>query len=414
MRARLKEGTGDDLGKQFLELYSTAVGISAEITVDASSTGEGTVGIATTTATGSAATWIPTYSNIEYTFPSGTYTAGHVYAHDLTGPRASVSAITDAMTAAHDEYPNKPFGYFVIAQEASDASNCRALRSACAALCDEWKADTDAPVFADFAINAQYHNASSDLATNDANIASARAALITAFTGDSASIVSNVAFSDVYLDGSPELHAGSFRRPASVYWAWATGAHLFSRDPGDGSYEPATGSSLLAPDGLTRAADDTRGQSKLGGRQGPGFAALRSRGGDLGAVGFKPGATRAGSNSRYVYRGRVATAFSLARVLWPAADALNGQSFETDPLTGSLADEAKDQIESDLQALADGVWKPNDTMRHASKVTVTVDNSGIFQNDGAIPIDVEIVPLGVVENVAITFRMAGTVTFQEA
>jgi len=410
VRARVAEGTGDDLGKQFFELYSTAVGTAAEITVDATSTGEGTLGISTTTAAGSDATWTPTYSNVEYTFPSGTYTAGHVYSQNLVGPRASISALAQAAVDAHDDYPHNPFGFLVVAQEADTSTNCKALKSAFASLCETWKADGDAPVFSDFVIGSPWHTASSSLATNDANIAATRSSLLAAFNGDSASMDANVAFADVYLDGSTDLHLGSFRRPASVLWAWAAGCHLFSLDPGDGSFTPPTGATLLAPDGLTRAADDTRGTAKLGRGDGPGFAAVRSKGGDLGRVGFKPGATRAGASSRFAYRGRVSLAYALARVLWPAVDEINGQSLDPDPVAGTLADDVTEDKQGHLQALADQVWKPSATIRHATLVRVTIDNSGNFSKTGDVPVTVTVVPKGVAEDASITFKFVGTVT----
>jgi hypothetical protein len=410
VRARPKEGTGADLGKTFFELYTTALGSSAALTIDAASTGEALLGLATTTANGTASTITLPYTNLKFTFPSGAdYTKDQQYTLSCTGPRASISALVTGATAARDAYNVTPFGFLVVCQEADTASNCAALESALSTLTATWLADDDAPIGVYHVIGSPFHTASSTRSTNETNIGSADAALLTAFAASSASM-NSVAHDDVYLPGSAALHVGSFRRTAAIAFAQKKAAVELCDGPGTG---PLPEGSLRNPDGLTWARDENTATTKLGGPTGAGFCVLHSR--PDGIPKFAPGATRAGSTSRLNEVGRVAVALRIAQLLWvlTAEWEADPKIFDVNPADGKITDESATSRADALQDTIDDELMPDPPgVRQATAIDIAIDNSTVFQNTGVVPIKATYVPRKEVENVAITITALGVTTIQ--
>lgn len=396
----------------YAELYSVDAGSGVTMTLDlAASDADTLLGFSTASATGTASTVTLPNTNLKFTFPSGAdYTKDQKYALACTGPRASISALVAGATAAHDAYSVAPFGFLAVCQEADTASNCAALSAALSTLTSTWLADPDAPIDVYAVVGSPFHTASSTKATNEANIATADAALLTAFAGSSASL-NSVAHDDVYLPGSSSLHAGSFRRTAAIAFAQKKATVELCDGPGTG---PLVEGSLRGPDELTWARDENTATTKLGGPTGAGFCVLHSR--PDGLPKFAPGATRHGSASRLNEVGRVAVAMRIAQLLqiltapWEA----DPKKFGTDPTTGKIADESAAASADGLQEVIDGELMPDGGVRQAEAIIITVDNSTVYQNTGRAPVTAKYVPRKEVEGVDITITALGTVQITQA
>ncbi len=281
-------------------MYSTAGGSGVSVTIDATAADADTLlGFTSVagnlTASGSAAILPLPFTGLALTCAAGTYAKGERYRIACTGPRASISALTSATSASLSQYRTNPFGFVVVAQPSDSAANCAATDSAISTLTKAAIADANAPVYVTSVVSSPFHVASPIKATNDANILAADTALLAAFAAMPASL-DNVAVDDVYLPGSSELRSGSYRRPASIAWAIKrASAAKIAADVADGLVPEAT---LKAPDGATLARDDNTTTVKLGRGDGPGFSALHGTSAGLGAVKFRPGATRARDRRR--------------------------------------------------------------------------------------------------------------------
>jgi hypothetical protein len=397
-------------GTKKLRLYTTTGGAGVTLTIDATtSTGEAilgfTSGASNLTATGTAATATLPFTGLTFTFPSGTYVKGDVYTAVCTGPRASISALVAAATAARNDFTNHPFGFIAVAQPSDGATNCAALESALSTLTAAWLADTTSPAFVTHVVGAPFHVVSSTVTTNDANIAAADAALLAAFNGAAANL-DNVAVADIYIPGAPSLRSGTFRRTAALAWAVkrATAPKL-AADVGEGLVAEGT---LLAPDLATRARDEARATTKLGRGDGPGFSALKSTSAGLAAVKFAPGATRAGSSSRLRYAGVVGVALEIARLIFAEVEPWDALTLPTDPQTGRLEDGEKATREGHLTEILRATLRPDGGIANVSSYRVVVDNANRFIDDGRVAVKVTFVPLGEVEDVTVDITALGT------
>lgn len=411
VNARAAQNTA---GATLLELFTTSAGSGVTQTIDdAASTADVILGFSSgasnLTATGAAATIAPPWTGLEFTFPATSeYVRGDTYTTTCQAPTASIAAIVDAATAAHDDYKNNPFGFIVVGQPSDTAANCAALESALATLQNTWIADARAPVFISFCIGSPFHVASSTLATNNANINTADAALLLAFQAASANF-GNVAVEDVYLPGSTSLRFGSFRRTAALVWAAKhAAAAKIAADTADGLASEAT---LLAPDLLTRARDDATATTKLGGDQGPGFSALKSTSAGLGFVKFQPGATRAGPTSRLRFIGPLTVALEIARQTFPFVELWEGQTDPANPITRQMADAIKKDRQNAVYSLLKPTLLPAGAPQNVTTYTVTVSNppTGVWLDNGITPIKISFVPLGEITEIVIDITATGAV-----
>jgi len=406
----------DTSGATVFELFTTTAGASVTMTLDlASSTADTMLDITTATADGAAATFSPPWTGLTFTFPaSSAYVVGDTYTAVCTGPRASIGALTDAASAAKDEYINSPFGFLAVAQPASNASNCAALVSALTTLTEGWAADATAPIFVDAVVGAPFFVASTVLATNNANIQTADAALLLAFQAASANF-NSVATCDVYYPGATTLRTGLYRRTAALAWAAQhASAPKLAADVAEGLCLEAT---LLNPNLATRARNDATATTKLGGSQGPGFSALKSTQAGLGAVKFVPGATRAGPTSRLRYVGPLTVALEIARIVYPFVELWEGQTPPANPATRQLSDGEKQQRQSDVYTLLQPTLlpvgqPPNVTplpQNKACLVQVLNPATGVFLDNGQVIVRISFIPLGEIESVFVDIVATGAI-----
>jgi hypothetical protein len=410
VRARLAQ---DVAGHAYFELYSTAGGASITATIDATASDADTVlgfssGANNLTATGAAATLTMPFTGLVFTFPSGSYVKGEGYRAACVGPRASISALIAAASATRDQYANNPFGFFAVAQASDTAPNCAALQSALATITKDCIANPTSPIYITQVIGSPLHVASPTRATNDASIATTDAALLSAF-GSAAKNFDSVAVGDIYTPGSTELRFGQFRRTAALAWAiQRANAPKLAADVAEGVVPDA---SLLAPDGRTRARDDATATTHLGRGNGPGFSALRSTSAGLGSPKFLPGATRAGSSSRLRYVGAYAICLEAARIIFGASDAWEGQTPPTNPITGMLRDDEKEQRANQLTAVLLPVLQPDKGPPNVSSFSVSIldPDTGRFMDNGDVVIEFRFVPLGEIEDVVVRITAVGTI-----
>lgn len=402
----------DTAGTKKLRLFTTTGGSGVTLTIDGpTSTGEAFLGFssgaANLTGTGAPAKATLPFTGLTFTFPAGSYLKSETYTAPCTGPRAAIFPLTAAATAAHDDFVNNPFGFFVVAQPASTASNCAALEAALNTLVVGWRADPGAAIFVTYVVGAPFHAASSVKATNDAAITTADAALLAAFAASTADL-NNVAGEDVYIPGASSLRGGIYRRTAALAWAVKrAAAPKLAADVGDGLVPEAA---LQAPDGATRARNEATSVTKLGGGAGPGFSVLKSTSAGLGAVKFAPGATRAGGSSRLRFAGVVGVANEIARLVGAEVEGWEANTIVTDPLTKRIEDGEKASREDHLTGVLKPLLRPDDGVPNVSAFTVKIDNSGPFLDTGLVPVGISFVPLGEIEQVTVAISAVGTVT----
>lgn len=400
---------------QYLGVTSTDVGAGVTTTITASGLADLALGFTAAapsnlSSTGSAATIAIPYTGLTFTFPaSADYVTGDTYTATCVGPRASVASLAAGATAARANFRNAKFGFFAVAQPAPDAATCAATEVALASLTATWSADPTNAIFVTHVVGAPFFAASSDPATNNAAILAADGALLAAFNSTAANF-GNVATCDVYIPGSTSLHAGSMRRTATLAWAakHAASAKL-AADVGDGLISEAT---LLGPDGLTLARDESSATTKLGGGGGPGFSAVGSTLDGYGYTQFFPGATRAGNTSRLRYVGPLTVALSIAFYVYPFVSRWRGQTDQVDPATNQLTAKAKKKRESDVRALLLPVLLPADSDPNISgqpQIQVLNPVSGTFLDNGQVFVRITFRPLGEIEDVRVDIVASGAI-----
>jgi len=402
VRARIAETSAGS----YLELYSTATGTSAGITIDATSTGETVLGLSTTAAAGTAATRSIEWLGIRLTCAAGTYVADEVYSIALTGPRASVSAYTSALSAALGSYAAKPFGYVAICEDVATNATARTLYDSLRAIVAAKRVDSDDPILVDVVTPTALHTASATRATNDSAIVTFDADLLAAFSGATASL-ENVAADDCYVSGPPKM-PGTFRRPAT--WAAAMKRSKLDRIGGNPCDGYAVGVSLRAADGATYARDEARASTKLGGLAGAGFWALKSMAD--GGTKFAPSASRAGSLDRYRNPGVVAIALAMSRAILPQLQAWEG-TWETDednPL--AVSPSQAEHREGVLEALIEPLAFPDGKPKNVTAFTVKLAGATIL-DDGRVAARLRFNPLAVAEWISVDVIATGAVLVAE-
>lgn len=392
---------------QYLELYSTAVGTTAGITLDATSTGDTVFGLSNTGVVGTAATYTLPASGLVLTFPAGSYVSGESYLLPCTGPRMSLSAIAAAEQAAIAAFASKPFGFFVVPQPAVDAPTCKATVDALETI---RSTALNATVPRDFytIVGGTWHTASSTPATNAANILTADQALLAAFQSATAN-PNSVAQDDVYLTGSSLLAPGSFRRSAAAAMGVKrASAARVAATCAEGTIPEA---SLLASDGLTAARDQNTATVHLEGLQGPGFFCCKAAD-DAGGVKLALGSTRAGSTSRLQHDGDFAVCAEAARIAQGIVKSWEAQRPGTDPVTGMMIGHDKGSRAGQVDEALRSFLLPSAGLPNCSDFGVVVNDppTGKFTDNGITPVKVTVYTLGTIQEVAITIAATGTTT----
>ena len=396
----------------FLAWTSTATGASAHLALNASpGTGASLFGFANSaSATGAAATYPLANTGLVATFPAtNPYILGDTFAGAAAGPRSSIAAIHTAAVAGWSQYNTNRFGFFCVPQPSDTAANCAAMVADLETLRSTWLSDPTAPKDLYFVVGSPWHVANATPATNEVNIATADAALLTAFASSGTSL-NTVAVDDVYLPGA--LRIGTFRRSAAIAAAEKrAGAYFLAMDYAEAAIPEVL---LIAPDGVTRARNENTSTVKLGGLQGPGFAVCRTMA-DGKSVKFVPGATRAGASSRLANPGDVAVANEVARIVQAITEGWDAQRPPVDTTSGAstfgMMTAAEKQTRSDqVDAAIRPTLKPEQGKWNCSDFSVTVSDptSGQFLNNGKTPVTVSFIPLGEITEVDIVVAATGT------
>lgn len=405
------------LGEKFFRIYTTSQGTGVTATVNAVSTGEAILGFAGAglTATGAAATLALPHTGITLTFPSGTYvvSATELYSISPTGPTASIAEMLIAADnlRAWSQTNVQPFGFIVAAQPWSTASNARAFTDALDARLVTWAADTAAPIFPYYLTSCPFHTASATAATNATNVAAADQATNAAFNAVGNIHVkaeTTVCNGDGYATGSRIL--GKYRQPAALAVAARRAFGKLSQDPGDGTLRGLPEWSMISPDGLTEARDETRSTNvvKLGGSTGPGFTVLGTK---AGTPRVMRGVTRAGQNSRFVDLGVIAPTLRAATVLHAAAQDLENGTFITSggKLTEGEREALNTGLTSQLQAAVSA--SPNDFF---SSATVAIDATELISDTRNLTYTATLEALGQGEGITVKVNTVGLIAISAA
>lgn len=397
-------------GAKYIELYSTAVGVSATITVSASSTAETLLGLGTNTPTGGTAAVTLPNTGIQLVFDSGSWVADDVYTYTFIGLTASIAKQIEAAQAALASFDQHPFGYFVFPEQASQIAAVT-LAGAMHTLCATAAADPDAPRFVDFVIGTKLHAASPSKATNDTGIAANDADFLSATAGQSASMFRNFAHDDCYIEAAAGLPAGKFRRSAAL--AASIRRASLDRIAGNPGQYVIPLVSLLGPDGLTRARNEASATTKLGRKTGRAWC-LKSVNNQLGLVKFDVSPTGAGASSRFWDPGVVALSFSLATAACAVVQEWEGESWETDPESpAAVLPEFADARANELAQALDDIAKPKNKPPNISGNLHVVVSAPTLLNDGDVLAEVTFNPLGVPQSITIRITATGAV-IQEA
>jgi hypothetical protein len=407
LRAEISETAA---GEEYFRIYTTSTGSGVTATISASSTGETILGFAGAglTATGAPATLALPHTAVTLTFPADVYVKDTVYTIPTTGPTASISALLTAADnlRAWSQTNVEPFGFIVAAQPASTAGNARALADALDARLVTWASDTAAPIFPHYLLAAPFHTASATAATNATNVATADQALIAAFNTPSAVHVSNntIANGDGYATGSRLI--GKYRESGCLALAARRAFGKLSQDPGDGALRGLPEWSMVGPDGVTEARDETRSTNvvKMGGSRGSGFTVFGTK---AGTARVMRGVTRAGQSSRFVDLGVIAPTLRAATVLHAAAQFLENSTFVTSG--GKLTEGEREALNTGLTAQlgAAVVEAPND---HFSSATVAIDSTEVIASTRNLTYTATLEALGQGENITVQISTVGLVS----
>lgn len=402
VRARIAQpSTG-----MFFELYTTATGASAGITVTSPSTGDTTLGISNTPATGTPATYALPLSGHVLTFPTGTYVLSESYVAACVGPRMSNASIAAALNAAVTNFPNAPFGIVGVPQPADTAQNCAALVATLETIRAAALVATNPREFY-IAVGSPWHTSSTTPATNQTNITTADNAVIAdAAFGKAAANPNSVCLDDVYVPGSALLAIGKFRRSTvTCFIVKRSSAPRVAATVAEGLINEV---SLTAGDGLTLARDQNTATVHLEGLDGPGFFGLKSAD-DSGNVKFALGATRAGRTSRLRHDGDFAVCAETARLIQAVVKTWEAQRPALDPTTGQMADLDKLSRQGQVDGGIRSFLLPDTGLDNCTDFGVVIGDppTGLFQNNGVTPVTTTITVLGTITEVIITVAATG-------
>lgn len=296
----------------------------------------------------------------------------------------------------------------VCTQAWDTATNARAYADAIDAKIATWWTATSEPIFP-YAISATVqHTASATPSTNATNIATNDGNVIAAFNTPGSVHVSSkqaIAHGDCYCVGSEIL--GKFRKTAALPLAARRAARKLSDDPGDGAAGGLPETTLVHPDGVTEARDETRSTNTvhMAGSMGPGFTVLGTKSGTPRVM---RGVTRAGQASRFVDLGVLAPTLRAATVLYAQAVLLENGTYATSA-SGKLTDGERESLNSGLtSALRAAVFE--EPYSYFSSASASLDSSDVIATSRNLPITATLQTLGQGENVSLKVSTVGIVT----
>ncbi len=338
---------------RYIKITDGKTGSTSTLTVGAG-TANAALGLTAGATTGAAATYAIPYTGLTLTFPVGTYVLGEVYSWTSTEPRFTVADLSAAITALQES--QLYFRDIVVLTNPIDGADTRAFVNQLAISLSTMRG-AEPRVFALAMVNSSIGSTSA-IATNDADVKAAMAAQ----TDDYVCCVHG----DCYMQGTAV--AGTFRRPGVYTLGIRAAAYQLSSDPGNREFPQLEETSMVAPDLVTRARDETTATIKM---RDQGFTTLKSV---LGAPYFVQGRTRA-TSATFRYLGVMRTAVELARVLYEAVGRYeNANRFASPDGTLRVADASAikgaveaaidDRLENDISGRAV-------TVDTTTKVTVT-------------------------------------------
>ncbi len=290
------------VGGRYLRIVTDAVGGSATLTVNATSTSEIILGLDTDAHTGSASSIALTGTGLTLGFPSGTYVLSTIYYAAIVGARFSVSAMETALDALKTAAVE--VGVVEVCQTPLDGTEAVSFFSSMSSKLSSWRS-SDEPWYVKGVVRSPLGSTgTSGISTNDL-------AVKAAFLGQTDTIGAvTVVHGDIYTSGT--FVKGSHRRALATPLSIRAAGYSLSEDPGSGEMPSLPECSIVGPDGTTRARNENTATTKM---RTSGFTVLEGR---KKLPYFARGVTRAPSSSKFVHFGVVRMALFGGRLAWDA------------------------------------------------------------------------------------------------
>lgn len=374
---------------KYLELYTTSAGAAETLTIDATaSNAEDILGFtaadANLTATGSASLIVLPGTGLTLTFPATSdYVADTIYSFDTTAPRCSQAAVDTALAAANTDL-SLAWGVTEIVQEPIDAPDLRSYANDLDSILTGWEAAEDKR-FGVWVIG-------SPLDETDNNIK----ASMTGHRSD----FGVVAVGDIYTTETTPMPKGEMRRSACRPLGIRLASQRLSEDPG--VEPPLPFCSIIAPDGTTKSRNDSSASVKMGGSQGPGFTAIRSK---AGLPYFKRGVTRAGANDVFVDLGVARMRAYAATIIFDRLRTYENRDFDLNS-NGTIQEADASSLE---EAFIDDLDRLLVRGKHASSVIVAIDREEKMSDTRNLTVEFAIQTRGQGEDITGVMNVTGDV-----
>jgi hypothetical protein len=343
---------------RYWQTYSTTLGPSSTLVIDATSTADTVLGLSNTAATGSASTYAIPKTGITMTFPTGTYALDEEYTWTTTEPKFATADLVAALTALQQS--GLAFRDIVILSSPVDGSETRAFATQLASSMSTWRAGPP-KVFSVAMMGSSIGGTGpSNIALNDTDVRSA-------MQGQADDYVA-VAHGDIYLQGTEIL--GSFRRPLVFALGARCAAYPVSSDPGNREQPQLEEASMLNPDGVTLARNEETATVKM---QTQGFTVAKS---EFGAAYFVQGVSRS-TSPKFQYLAILRMGVQFARVVYTAGKRYENSSRFLNP-NGTIRTADGASIKGAIQNAIDAQMA--DDISGRTVTVVGTNNIGVTNN----------------------------------
>jgi hypothetical protein len=386
---------------KYLQVYSLTDGSASTLSFGAG-TANTILGLtASVTYTGSDSTYVIPNTGLTVTFPhTSDFVVDTIYTFACTQPRFSASALAIASETlrAWAVTNGVAIEHTFVLVDPADGAESRTFADTIGTARALWHA-APSRRYSNFYMGSSLHTASATQSTNETNIATNDAAIKAAF-GPLSHVdpYITVASGDCYFLG----RFGKLRR-SNVFWlALFEARERDSADPGNRQLPGFGAVSLLAPDGITLARNETTATQKM---QAARFTAAKREGGVDYIV---RGVTRADPalTPKFKHLGVINMVLRAARVMVPFA-----QRYEnTDPFlaaNGTLLAQEADAIEKGGTA---ELQEQLVQREHASNAALTVNRTENIATTENLTLTAQVQTKAQILNVSLTVGAAGTFT----
>lgn len=346
-------GTASIVGGRYLQIIDATTGTSSTILLG-SGTANAALGFTNAqTASGSAATYLIPKTNTTVTFPAGTYVLNVLYSWSATGPKMDLTSLANALNAL--QASKIPFdGLVVIAQTPVDVFELNAIGTQASTSMASFAANAPRLYSLAMIFTPLGGTGASAITANDTAIKNG----ITVEDDPKLWIVHG----DCYMPGT--AIKGQIRRPLGHSAATRAAAYRLSSDLGNGQQPSLEETSLVGPDLVTFARDESTASIKMRAQR---FTVALTKNG---APYIARGVTRAPSTGKFKHAGVMRMTMLAARIVDDAMQQYDNDDPFLNP-DGTLRDPDAAAIKRTIDR-ALGVLVEDE---HASSAACTVDTT---------------------------------------